>query len=149
MIRSILSSILLLSLAASARAACKAEHAIYKHMEDANFSIIFSLQPQPKSWSNILATLQTPSRKLDFEFTESNGYGMQYLVLVSKGAEQNIDINVNLFDNDLKAQLLPQAGEQAPEFIIAPVLGQWLYYSKLEPQEFIPQGIWKFSSCNK
>jgi hypothetical protein len=147
--RAALAALLLAFSIGSSHAACTAENAVYKHIVDETFSMSLSKQNNPKAWSNIQTTLQTPSRRLDFEFTTSNGYEMQYLVLLTKGVDQKRDIVVSFLDTNLKSQMLPQAGEPAPEYIFTPDLGLWLYYSKLEPQDYIPPGMWKFSSCNK
>jgi hypothetical protein len=130
-----------------AEAGCLAENAVYRNLEDEQFSISFSEQKNPKAWSNILATLKTPHRNFDFEFTSSNGYAMQYMVLLSKNVKQDKDIEVDFLDKDLKDILLPQVGDAAPELIFAPQLGLWMWYANLKEQEFIPRGLWKLSDC--
>jgi hypothetical protein len=127
--------------------ACNAEKAVYHHLEEKDFSITFSQQKHPKSWSNILATLHLPSRKLDFEFTASNGYEILSMVLLTKGVKQERDIAISFLDRNLKSLQLPNAGEPAPEYLFTPELGLWLYYSGLEPQEYIPPGMWKLDRC--
>lgn len=127
--------------------ACDAEHATYHHLEDKSFTISFTKQKHPKSWSNIQATLKTPSRKLDFEFTASNGYEIQSMVLLTKGIEQDREIAILFLDKNLKPLHLPEAGEPAAAYIVAPELGLWLYYSGLNPQVYIPPGIWKLDRC--
>ena len=127
--------------------ACDAEHATYQHLENKNFTIAFSKLKHPKAWSNIQATLKTPARKLDFEFTASNGYEVLSMVLLTKGIEQSRDLSINFLDKNLKALHLPEAGKPAPTYLVAPDLGVWLYYAGLNPQDYIPPGIWKLDKC--
>ena len=133
----------------SAFAACPASKANYQSLEDKTFTITFSEQKKPKSWSNVQATLHTPKRKLDFEFTASNGYEVQSMVLLTTGLKQDHDIDIKFLDKNLKLLSLPQSSDAAPAYIFAPNLGLWVWYSGLEPQEFVPAGIWKFDSCRK
>ena len=132
-----------------ALAQCPAELAIYKHNESKDFSITFSKQKDPKAWSNLQATMKTPSRHFDFEFTASNGYSINYMVILTKGIKIEQDLPVLFLDHKLKSLDLPQAGNPAPEFIIASELGPWLYYAGFKKQEFIPTGIWKLGGCQK
>ena len=136
-----------LSISLAPALACDAEHATYRHLEDKSFTISFSKQKHPKAWSNIQATLKTPARKLDFEFTASNGYEVLSMVLLTKGIEQSRDISINFLDKNLKSLHLPEAGKPAAEFLVAPELGVWLYYSGLDPQDYIPPGVWKLDTC--
>lgn len=126
---------------------CTAEKAVYQHLEDKNFSISFSKQKDPKAWSDILASLQVPNRKLDFEFTASNGYEVISMVLLSKGIDQSQSISIGFLDKNLKSLGLPSSGEAAPEYLYAPELGPWLWYAGLEPREYIPPGLWKLEKC--
>jgi hypothetical protein len=141
---------LLLSLSAlSSFAACTSEFAEYRSLEDKNFMLSFAKQKNPKAWSNIQVTLKTPKQKLDFEFTASNGYSIQYLVLLNDGIEDSEDNIVDFFDKKLKIQLLPQVGHAAPEYVFAPKLGLWLNYTDAKHQEYLPRGIFKFDHCRK
>lgn len=126
---------------------CNAEKATYRHMEDKNFTISFAKQKQPKAWSDIQATLHTPSRKLDFEFTASNGYEVQSMVLLTKSVKQDHDIAISFFNKSLKSLGLPESGELAPHYLFAAELGLWLYYAGLDPQDYIPPGMWKLEKC--
>ena len=126
---------------------CNAEKASYHHMEDKSFSILFSKQKNPKAWSDIQATLHVPSRKLDFEFTASNGYEVLSMVLLTKDIEQNTVIAIGFLDKNLKSLGLPESGQAAAEYLYAPELGPWLWYAGLEPREYIPPGLWKLEKC--
>jgi hypothetical protein len=127
--------------------ACNSEMAHYQNSEDKAFKISFSKQKDPKSWSGVLLTMNTPHRKLEFEFTASNGYEVQSLVLLTKGIEQNGDLAVHFFDKNLKSMGLPQVGEPAPAYLFSPQLGLWFWYSGLSPQEYIPPAMWKLMPC--
>jgi hypothetical protein len=132
-----------------ARADCLAEKATYVSLEDKDFTLTFAKQNNPKSWSNIQTTLKTPLRSYDFEFTASNGYSMQYMVLLTKGANQNENIAVDFFDKNLNNLLLPQAGEAAPEFVFSSQLGLWLNYTNKTDAEYLPRGMFKLDECLK
>ncbi len=127
---------------------CTAEKASYRHMEDQSFSISFSKQANPKAWSDIQASLHMPSRKLDFEFTASNGYEVLSMVVLTQGIEQENTIAVGFLNKDLKSQGLPQSGSPAAEYLYAPELGPWLWYADLQPREYIPPGLWKLDKCS-
>jgi hypothetical protein len=131
----------------SSQAACMAEKAVYTNLEDQEFTLSFSKQENPKSWSNIQTTLKTPLHKYDFEFTASNGYSMQYMVLLTKGVKQDEDIVVDFFDANIKSLLLPNAGEAAPEYVFSSKLGLWLNYANAKDQEYLPRGMFKLSQC--
>ena len=119
-------------------------------MADAKgFSVSFSKQKNPKAWSNIQATLKTPTRHFDFEFTASNGYSQNYMVILTKRIKIDQELPIMFLDKQLKVLGLPEAGEAAPEFLIASALGPWLYYAGFKKQEFIPSGLWKFAGCQK
>jgi hypothetical protein len=141
---------LLLSLSAlPSFAACNSEFAEYRSLEDKSFILSFTKQKNPKAWSNIQATLKTPKQKLDFEFTASNGYSMQYLVLLNEGIKDPEDNIVEFLNRKFRVQLLPQAGDAAPEYIFAPKLGLWLNYAEAKHQEYLPRGLFKFDHCRK
>lgn len=127
--------------------ACEASKAVYENTKDKAFTISFSKQKNPKSWSDILATLKTPHRKLEFEFTASNGYEVQFMVLLTKGLKQDREVEIEFFSKDLKSLQLPQAGETAAEYIFSRQLGLWLWYSGASPREYIPPAMWKLKAC--
>jgi hypothetical protein len=117
-------------------------------MADAEgFSISFSKQKNPKAWSNIQATLNTPTRHFDFEFTSSNGYSQNYMVILTKGIKIKKDLPIMFLDKDIKTQNLPQSGEDTPQYLIASELGAWLYYAGFKSQEYIASGAWKLLGC--
>jgi hypothetical protein len=128
-------------------AQCPADLATYSMTGADGFSINFSKQKSPKAWSNIQANLTTPTRHFDFEFTASNGYSQNYMVILSKVIKIKQELPIIFLDKDLNALNLPQAGEAAPQFLIAPELGAWLYYARFKTQEYIPTGVWKLSGC--
>jgi hypothetical protein len=132
-----------------AQAACNAEKATYVSLEDADFTLSFATQKSPKSWSNIQTTLKTPLHSYDFEFTASNGYSMQYMVLLTKGVKQNENVVVDFFDKNMNNLLLPQAGDAAPEFVFSSQLGLWLNYANKKDAEFLPRGMFKLKDCRK
>jgi hypothetical protein len=143
-------AILLLSFSAQTSiAGCAAENAEYRSLEDRDFTILFAKQHHPHAWSTIQATLKTPKQKFDFEFTASNGYGMQYLALLNNDIKDQEDNVVDFYDKNLKELPLPQLGEEAPEFMSAPKLGLWLNYLDGRHQEYLPRGLFKFDHCRK
>ncbi len=144
-----LSALLLSLFAHTSFAACNAEYADYRSLEAPEFKLSFAKQKHPRSWSNIQLTLTTPKQKLDFELTASNGYSMQYLVLLTKGAKDSDDNIVDFFDKNLKDTLLPQAGDVAPAYVFAPNLGLWLHYTNTPEREYLPRGLFKFDHCRK
>ena len=90
--------------AAPALAQCPADLATYSMADAERFSINFAKQKQPKTWSNIQATLNTPTRHFDFEFAASNGYSLNYLVILTKGVKIKRDLPIML--SRLKPQSL-------------------------------------------
>jgi hypothetical protein len=136
-------------MAAPALAQCPADLAIYSMAEADGFSINFSKQKHPKAWSNVQATLVTPTRHFDFEFTASNGYSINYMVILTKGIKIKQDLPIMFLDKDLKDLGLPEAGKAAPQYLIAAELGPWLYYAGFKHQEYIPAGVWRISGCQE
>ncbi len=134
-------------LAGPALAQCPADLATYSMADAEGFSINFSKQKNPKAWSNIQATLNTPTRHFDFEFTASNGYSQNYMVILTKGIKIETELPIMFLDKDLKALNLPQSGEGAPQYLIASELGAWLYYAGFKTREYVPSGVWKLSGC--
>jgi hypothetical protein len=133
--------------AGTAQAACPAGLAVYSHMEDGQFSAAFSKMAQPKAWSDLQFSINTPTTHHDYEFTESNGYAVQYMVPLPEEREGTTrDISVTFFDGKMRALGLPQSDTAAPAYIFAPQVGSVIYYG-YEPREFMPVGMFKLSGC--
>lgn len=130
-----------------AAAACPADLALYSHMEDGQFSAAFGKMQNPKAWSDLQFTINTPSKKHDYEFTESNGYAVQYMVPLPEQPEDTTrDISVTFFDEKLRVLPLPQSETPAPAYIFAPQIGSVIYYG-FEPRELMAIGMFKLSGC--
>jgi hypothetical protein len=129
-------------------AACPSELADFRNIDDPRFVLSFSKQKDPKAWSGVMATLKTPHHNYAFEFTASNGYEVQSMVLLSKNIKQNSDITILTFDKAMHSLHLPQLGEESPSYLATPGLGSWLWYSAHQ-QDYLPPGLWHFEKCRK
>jgi hypothetical protein len=125
---------------------CLADHAIY-HMEDAKgFALTFVKAKEPSAYSALDAVVTTPTRKLEFSFTASNGYSFNYLVPKWNGVPEDSSFHIFIFDNKMKTLDLPQTQKSAPPFLLTPELGTFLWYGE-EPREFLPANIWRLQPC--
>jgi hypothetical protein len=131
-------------------AACPAGMAVYSLKGSETFSASLSPVAQPKAWSDVQFSINTPSRAHSFELTESNGYAVQYLLPLKPDGtldeETGRDISVTFFDEALNVLPLPQSAKPAPTYIFAPQIGSVIYYG-YEPRELLPLGMWKLSGC--
>ena len=141
--------VILIGLTSASFASCPAERAIYHQNGKNGISLTFSKQKDPKSWSNIQADLAIVGRNFAFEFTESNGYPMKYMVSLDKKWIDKHDISVSFFDEKLTVLELPQVGKPAPQYIVTPELGLWIESLGFRSRMYLPPGMWKISGCQK
>lgn len=143
---------LLAILSAPAFAAdCSIDKAVYtvKNPDAEGFSLTFRPAVEPNAWSDLQATLTTPSREYKFSLTASNGYSYNYLVPAWKDAPEDADFHLFLFDKDLAVLDLPAKGKPAAHAILTPELGSWLYYgAEGETRDFLPVGMWTLAKCD-
>ena len=130
-------------------ASCPSERAIYHQSGNGGNSLTFSKQKHPKSWSNIEADLVMAGKNFAFEFTESNGYPMKYMVSLDKRWINSRDVSILFFDKNLSVLELPQSGKPAPQYIVTPELGLWIESLGLRSSMYLPPGMWKISGCKK
>jgi hypothetical protein len=145
-----LAMLLLLFCATSTFAApCKGLNAAYVMKDAEGFSFKLVKAKEALAWSDLEAVLTTPTRRIEFTFTASNGYSINYMV--RKEASVAPDDNessypFNSFDVNLNILDLPQSTNAAPVTIFAPELGSMLWYGN-EAREYLPIGMWRLKSC--
>lgn len=128
---------------------CTIEKATYTQPNAEGFSLTFRPASEPNAWSNLEATLKTPTREFKFSMTASNGYSFNYLVPAWKDAPLEADFRLFLYGKDFASLELPNKGTPAPIAILAPDLGPLLYYSEaMKVQEYIPPEMWRMTSCD-
>lgn len=127
---------------------CTIEKATYTQPNAEGFSLTFRPATEPNAWSDLEATLTTPTREFKFSMTASNGYSFNYLVPTWKGAPEDTDFHLFLYGKDFATLELPNKGKPAPVAILAPDLGPLLYYSEaMKVQEYIPPEMWRITKC--
>jgi opacity protein-like surface antigen len=128
---------------------CAIEKATYTQPNAEGFSLTFRPAAEPNAWSDLEATLKTPTREFKFSMTASNGYSFNYLVPSWKGAPEDTDFHVFLYGQDFASLELPNKGKPAPVAILAPELGAFLYYTEaMNVQEYIPPEMWRMTKCD-
>lgn len=133
-------------------AECAIDQVTYIQPEAAGYTLTFRPAAEPNAWSNLEATLKTPTREFKFSMTASNGYSFNYLVPSWKGAPEDTDYHLFLFDKDFKTLELPNKDVTAPAAILTPELGVWLYYGDINTsnaaQEYLPTDMWRSGGCS-
>ena len=146
-----LAALLLASTVSAHSAGCTIEQVTYTQTEAEGFTLTFRPAKEPNAWSNLEATLKTPTREFKFSMTASNGYSFNYLVPSWPGVSDDTSFSVHLYDKDFKTLELPNKGVPAPVAILTPELGTWLYYSENtanpDIQEFLPADMWRPGTC--
>ncbi len=127
---------------------CTIEKTTYTQPNAEGFSLTFRPASEPNAWSNLEATLKTPTREFKFSMTASNGYSFNYLVPAWKNAPLEANFRLFLYGKDFASLELPSKGTHAPIAILAPDLGPLLYYSEaIQVQEYIPPEMWRIGKC--
>ncbi len=142
-------ALILVGLISNARAAdCSIETATYIQPNAAGFTLTFRPASEPNSWSDLEATVKTPTREFKFSMTASNGYSLNYMVPGWKDAPGDADFHLFLYDKNFTTLELPNKGSPAPEAILTPDMGPMVYYSEPEKvQEFLPSEMWRLGKC--
>lgn len=132
-------------------AECTVDQVTYIQPDAEGFSLTFRPAAEPNAWSDLEATLKTPSREYKFTLTASNGYSFNYLVPAWKDAPEDADFRIFLFDSEFGTLDLPAKGAPAPVAILTPELGSWLYYGAINadsPQrDYLPVAMWRTEGC--
>lgn len=137
------------SASVASAAVCNIEKATYIQPNAADFTLTFRPAKEPNSWSDLEATVKTPTREFKFSMTSSNGYSLNYLVPSWKDAPEDSDYKIYLYDKNLKTLELPGKGSVAPEAILMPEIGPMIYYSEpAKSQEYVPPEMWRLGKCN-
>jgi hypothetical protein len=127
---------------------CTIDKATYTQPNAEGFSLTFRPAAEPNAWSDLEATLRTPTREFKFSMTASNGYSFNYLVPSWKDAPLEADFRLFLYGQDFASLELPNKGKLAPVAILAPDLGPLLYYSEsMKVREYIPPEMWRMTKC--
>jgi hypothetical protein len=139
----------LLSAVPMPAAACSIEQAVYRIDGAAGFQITFRKAETLTAWSDLDAILTTPSRELVLGMTASNGYPEEFLVLEDPDGTGPADagsFRFFSFDKGLQPQGLPSSDHVAPDYLLIPDLGSYLFYYSGQ-QEFLPTGMWRRQGC--
>jgi hypothetical protein len=128
---------------------CKATDAVYAIPDTPGFELRLGKATELNAYSDLEAVLTTPTRKMTFSFTASNGYAMNYLVLngESESAEsEETSFRIYGFNKSLDSTELPNASSSPPDYLFVPELGLHLHYGTSE-REFIPVAMWRLQPC--
>ncbi len=143
--------VLAVSAAPALSAECAIDQVTYVQPEAAGYTLSFRPAAEPNAWSNLEATLKTPTREFKYSMTASNGYSFNYLVPSWKDAPEDASYHIFLFDKDFKTLELPNKGVAAPAAILTPEIGVGLYYGDINTnsavQEFLPTDMWRAEGC--
>jgi hypothetical protein len=155
--RNALMSLTLILLAASpAMAASPCPAAGARYLVDGGDGFELRLEPakEPMAWSDLDVFVTSPTKKLRFSLTASNGYSFNYAVLegpatpvAADGEDNRPSYHLFPFDGGMKLLDLPQGKSPAPDFIFMPDLGSHFWYGS-EPREFVPIGMWRLQPCH-
>lgn len=142
-------SLLLIGMTSFARAAeCAIDKATYIQANAQGFTLTFRPTKEPNAWSDLEATVKTPTQEFKFSMTASNGYSFNYLVPSWQGAPEDSNFHLFLFGKDFVPLDLPNKGSPAPEAILAPDVGPMIYYTEaMKVQEFLPPEVWRIGKC--
>ena len=129
---------------------CPMEMATYVQREAKGFFLTFRPAKEPNAWSDLEATLKTPSKDFKFTLTASNGYSFNYMVPAWENPPDDVQFHLFLFDRDLNTLDLPAKGKPAAHAILAPELGSWLHYGDNGSGggEYLPVGMWTIGTCD-
>ena len=147
MIRNAITAALLCATVPAYAADCPMESATYIQRNAEGFSLVFRPAAEPNAWSDLEATLKTPSKEFKFSLTASNGYSFNYLVPSWQGAPEDSEFHLFLFDADLNTLELPAKGKPAAHAILTPEIGSWLNYGENTGGDYLPVGMWTVGSC--
>ena len=127
---------------------CTIEKATYTQPNAEGFSLTFRPATEPNAWSDLQATVKTPSQEFKFSMTASNGYSFNYMVPSWKDAPKDSDFHLFLYDKNFATLELPNKGSPAPEAILTPDVGPMIYYTEaMKVQEFLPPEMWRMGKC--
>ncbi len=132
-------------------AECTVDTVTYVQPDAEGFSLTFRPATEPNAWSDLEATLKTPTREFKFSMTASNGYSFNYLVPSWKDAPEDSEFHIHFYDKDFKTLGLPNKSGATPAAILTPELGSWLYYGDINAnnssQEYLPADMWRAEKC--
>lgn len=136
------------SASVSSAATCSIEKATYVQPDAKGFTLTFRPAAEPNSWSDLEATVKTPTREFKFSMTSSNGYSLNSLIPGWKDAPEDSDYKIFLYGKNYKTLELPRKGSAAPEAILIPEIGPMIYYSEPgKSQEYVPPEMWRLDKC--
>jgi hypothetical protein len=143
------SALLLMGLVSGGQAAvCSIEKATYIQPNAPGFTLRFRPASEPNSWSDLEATVKTPTKEFKFSMTSSNGYSLNYMVPSWKDAPEDAEFHLFLYGKDFATLELPSKGGLAPEAILTPDIGPMVYYIEPEKvQEYLPPEMWRLGKC--
>ncbi|NGM20454.1 hypothetical protein G3576_10550 [Roseomonas stagni] len=150
---------------------CPAERATYRFAGEGDFTAELRREgPPPGAESDLVLRLRSAASSRDywFRFTQSQGYGTQYVLPIaapsaSTAEDGHSDLEV---ENDalglmafhgVQADLSiletpPRSGMPAPRHLFLPGIGQALWYGQVPgapstPRESLRPGFWTLSAC--
>jgi hypothetical protein len=150
-VKSFIAAVLLAASAAPALSAeCTIDQVTFVQPEAEGFTLTFRPAAEPNAYSNLEATLKTPTREFKFSMTASNGYSFNYLVPSWPDAPDDPSFHIFLYDKNFATLGLPNKGVAVPEAILTPELGSWLWYGGDvdTPREFLPADMWRAEGCS-
>jgi hypothetical protein len=146
-------TLILLAAAPAVAAPCPAAGARYLIEGGEGFELRLERAKEPMAWSDLDVFVTSPTRKLRFSLTASNGYSFNYAVLedpatpvAADGEDNRPSFHLFPFDAKMNVLNLPQAKDAAPDFLFMPDLGSHLWYGS-EPREFVPIAMWRLKDC--
>ncbi|NMD07238.1 MAG: hypothetical protein GYA66_04590 [Phyllobacteriaceae bacterium] len=135
-------------------APCPADGARYLIDGGEGFELRLEKAKEPMAWSDLDVFVSSPTHKLRFSLTASNGYSFNYAVLeepatpvAADGEDNRPSYHLFPFDAHMAPASLPQGKEAAPAYIFMPDLGSHFWYGS-EPREFVPIAMWKLQPCS-
>lgn len=148
-------------------AACPAERASYRFTGEGEFTAELRREGPPASAeSDLLLRLRSAASSRDywFRFTQSQGYGTQYILPIApptadgtRDLETEEDALPLMTFHGVRADLSiqetpPRSGMPAPRHLFLPGLGQALWYGQIPgtpptSRESLRPGFWTLSAC--
>ncbi len=139
---------------AALREACPAERALYAS-PDGVAALRLVKTPHPvNAFSDLAIRVEARGHVFWFSFVQSMGFGRVFLGEIAdpaiedapapEGDGNNDDLVV--LDADLRNLSIPQSGEPAPDYIIAPAIGARFWYDLID-RPSIAAGPWRRIGC--
>jgi hypothetical protein len=127
---------------------CPADGATYQIGKEPGFTFSLAKSAEQANASDLSATLKTPTRHWDFDFTASNGYSFNYLLPRQVSEAEEDGYRIYFWDEAFQPLDIPQSSGKAPAYVFAPEIGLSLWYGVGE-REFLPIAMWRLQPCRR